>query len=145
MSKTIPKEEVTIWFNVHNMVYEKIELFGDVFKSLNQIIVDTYLGEESNETKIALTKDDKKSHFDWCWNKMVQNFKKENITLNVDGEHKEYFEEFFMETFYNQSETTVKKNITNFIEDVFNTQKDFTKSDLDILTELYKLLEKNMN
>jgi hypothetical protein len=58
MAKPIPKDEVIIWFNVHNMIYEKIELYGDIFKSLNAIIVDTYLGDSNSETKINLSDDD---------------------------------------------------------------------------------------
>jgi molecular chaperone DnaK (HSP70) len=38
MSKPIPKEEVIIWFNVHNMNYEKIELCGDIFRSCIELI-----------------------------------------------------------------------------------------------------------
>ena len=37
MAKPLPKDEIIIWFNIHNMTYEKIELYGDIFKSLNQI------------------------------------------------------------------------------------------------------------
>jgi hypothetical protein len=55
MSKPIPKEEVVVWFNVHNMTYEKIELYGDIFESLNFIITDTYLGENISETKILMS------------------------------------------------------------------------------------------
>jgi hypothetical protein len=144
MSKPIPKEEVIIWFNVHNMNYEKIELCGDIFRSLNHIILDTYMGEDKGETKISLTQDDKESHFKWCWKKTVDNFNKENIRLKHSGEHKDYFEDFFMETFYNQSEKNVKDAIPSFILDVFDVEKPFSKSDLDILTELYKLIEKNI-
>lgn len=144
MSKPIPRDEVFIWFNVHNMVIEKIELFGDIFKTLNQLIVDTYLGDDNNETKIPLSEEDKRAHFEWCWNKTLENFRKENIIIKHGGEHKNYFEDFFMETFYNQSEKKIKKSIPNFIFDVFDIEKEFSKSDLDILTELYKLLEKNM-
>jgi hypothetical protein len=144
MSKPIPKEEVIIWFNVHNMNYEKIELCGDIFRSLNHIILDTYMGEDKGETKISLTQDDKESHFKWCWKKTVDNFNKENIRIKHSGEHKDYFEDFFMETFYNQSEKNVKDAIPSFILDVFDVEKPFSKSDLDILTELYKLIEKNI-
>jgi len=144
MSKPIPKEEVIIWFNVHNMNYEKIELCGDIFRSLNHIILDTYMGEDKGETKISLTQDDKESHFKWCWKKTVDNFNKENIKIKHSGEHKDYFEDFFMETFYNQSEKNVKDAIPSFILDVFDVEKPFSKSDLDILTELYKLIEKNI-
>jgi hypothetical protein len=144
MSKTIPDEEVLVWFNVHNMNYEKIELFGDIFKSLNQTIVDTYMGESDGETKISLTPEDKENHFEWCWNTLIKNFKKEEIHIKSHGEHKEYFKQFFLDSFYNQSQENVRISIPEFLNDVFDVQKPFSKSDLDILTELYKLIEKNM-
>lgn len=144
MTKLVPPEEVSIWFNVHNMNFEKIELVGDFFESLNQTIVDTYLGDDNPETKILLIQEDKESHFEWCWKKILDDFKKENIHIKHGGDHKKYFKDFFMETFYNQSEINVKKSIPNFIKDVFDLEKPFTKSDLDILTELYKIMEKNI-
>ena len=144
MSKPIPQDEVIIWFNIHNMNYERIELYGDIFKSLNYVIIDTYMGEETNETKISLSQEDKESHFEWCWNKMVEDFRRENIIIKHGGEHKEYFKSFFFDTFYNQSERNVKDSIPNFLVEVFDVEKPFSKSDLDILTELYKLMEKNI-
>lgn len=144
MSKPIPQDEVVIWFNVHNMNYERIELYGDIFKSLNYIIIDTYMGEDTSETKISLSQEDKESHFEWCWNKMLEDFRRENIIIKDGGEHKEYFKSFFFDTFYNQSERNVKDSIPNFLVEVFDVEKPFSKSDLDILTELYKLMEKNI-
>ena len=144
MSKTIPDEEVLVWFNVHNMSYEKIELFGDIFKSLNYTIVDTYMGETEGETKITLTQEDKENHFEWCWNTTLKNFKKEKIIIKPNGEHKEYFKQFFLDSFYNQYQENVRISIPEFLNDVFDVQKPFSKSDLDILTELYKMIEKNM-
>ena len=144
MSKPIPQDEVVIWFNVHNMNYERIELYGDIFKSLNYIIIDTYMGEDTSETKISLSQEDKESHFEWCWNKMLEDFRRENIIIKHGGEHKEYFKSFFFDTFYNQSERNVKDSIPNFLVEVFDVEKPFSKSDLDILTELYKLMEKNI-
>ena len=66
MSKPIPDDEVTIWFNIHNMNFEKIELYGDIFKSLNHVVVDTYMGDsgEYSETKISLSQEDKELHFE---------------------------------------------------------------------------------
>ena len=144
ISKPIPKEEVVIWFNVHNMVYEKIELYGDIFKSLNYIVTDTYLGDNGNETKIILSKEDNESHFEWCWNKILEGYKKENIIIKHGGPHKDYLKSFFMDTFYNQKEKNIKEAIPNFLVDVFDVSKPFSKSDLDILTELYKLMDKNI-
>jgi hypothetical protein len=144
MSKPVPQEDIIIWFNIHNMIYEKIELYGDIFKSLNQTIVDTYMGDESNETRIIMSIEEKKSHFNWCWNKTIENFSKENIKITPKGTHKDYFEDFYLDTFYNPTEKNIKEAIPNFISDVFDVDKPFTKSDLDVLTELYKLLENNM-
>jgi hypothetical protein len=143
MAKPLPKDEIIIWLNIHNMTYEKIELYGDFFKSLNQTIIDTYLGDNTSETKILLSLNDNLSHFEWCWNKTIENFKKENIIINSNGEHKDYFKSFFMDTFYNQKETDIKKSITKFLKDIFDIGMTYYKSDLDLLTELYKLIEKN--
>jgi hypothetical protein len=103
------------------------------------------LGEESNETQISMSDDDKKSHFEWCWNKLRSDFEKENIKIKHGGHHKDYLESFFMESFYNQKEKNIKKAIPEFILDVFDVEKPFSKSDLDILTELYKLMDKNID
>lgn len=143
MAKPLPKDEIIIWFNIHNMTYEKIELYGDIFKSLNQIIVDTYLGDDISVTKIILSYDDKISHFEWCWKKMINDFRRENILIKYDGEHKEYFKSFYMDTFYNQKEDSVKKSIPKFLREIFDVDYMYSKSDLDLLTELYKLIEKN--
>ena len=101
---------------------------GDIFKSLNQTIVDTYLGDEVSETRIPLSIEDKELHFEWCWKKTLENFEKENIRIRNTGDHKDYFKDFFMETFYNQGQLNVKNSIPHFIIEVFDLQKQFTKS-----------------
>jgi hypothetical protein len=143
MAKPLPKDEIIIWFNIHNMTYEKIELYGDIFKSLNHIISDTYLGNDMSETKITLSEEDKISHFDWCWKKVIEDFKRENIIIKYEGEHKEYFKSFYMETFYNQKNVKIKNSIPKFLSEIFDVTMTYSKSDLDLLTELYKLIEKN--
>ena len=100
MSQPVPKDEIITWFNIHNMNYEKIELCGDIFRSLYEIINDTYLGNEDRETKISLTDEDNQSHFDWCWYKNIENFEKENINFVIDGEHYYYFLNYFTEIYF---------------------------------------------
>jgi hypothetical protein len=147
MAKPVPTDEVIIWFNVHNMIYERMELYGDIFKSLNHTIVDTYMGEpqgNSSETKISLSQEDKDLHFEWCWKHVVENFNKENIRIKLDGDHKNYFKSFYMDTFYNQSERSIKESIPVFLQEIFDVSTPFSKSDLDMITEMYKLMEKNI-
>ena len=107
--------------------------------------MNTYLGESDiNETKIVLTSSDDKNHFEWCWNRTIDNFKKESILFNSKGEHFEYFESFFNETFYNQNDIKLKSSIKLFFNDLFNSDKTFTKSDLDMITTIYKLLDNHI-
>ena len=144
VSKPVPKEEVLVWFNINNINYEKVELYGDFFKSLNIKVSDTYFEEENFETKISLSEENKKEHFEWCWTKTIEDFSKENIFFNLEGEHKKYFEKFYFETFYNKSEKKIKEAIPSFLDEIFSMEKPFSKSDLEIMTEIYKLMEKNL-
>lgn len=147
ISKPVPSDEVIIWFNVHNMIYERIELYGDIFKSLDYIIRDTYMGDnfdDVKETKIIVSKEDNKKHFEWCWKKTISDFERENVIIDNIGEHKDYVESFYFDTFYSQKDQIVKNSIPKFLNQIFDMTQQFTKSDLDMLTEFYKMMEKNV-
>jgi hypothetical protein len=147
ISKPVKPEDIEVWFNVNNMIPEKGELFFDFCLSLFMLMKETYLGEEitPNETRIILSDDDKLKHFTWCWNKTIENFREENINFNSEGEHFDYFSSFFMEVYYSQKNSSVRDSIDSFFKDLFDKKVTFTKSDLDLYTELYKLLEKNIS
>ena len=147
ISKPMKPDDVDIWLRVNNIVPEKLELFSDFAHSLNIIIIETYLGEPppSNETKITITDEDNDKHFEWCWNKIVIGFSKENIIFESKGDHYDYFKTFFDDIFYNQKEEKVRKSIGHFFNDLFDMKKSFTKSDLDMIGILYKLLDKSLN
>ena len=72
-------EDVDIWFRINNIIPEKMDLYYDFTFSLYYLIVETYLGDDNNgtETKINITDEDKKNHFQWCWKKTIENFNKE--------------------------------------------------------------------
>ena len=147
MMKPVNHDDVEVWFNVNNMIYEKRQLFSDFTFSLYYLISFTYLGDDldnTSETKLVLSQEDKLKHFDWCWKKTLDNFSKESIRFNVKGEHREYYEKFFMDLFYNAENKTISENIVKFFQELFDEEKMFTKSDLDMLTEIYKLLNKNI-
>ena len=147
MMKPVNHDDVEVWFNVNNMIYEKRQLFSDFTFSLYYLISSTYLGDDldnTSETKLVLSQEDKLKHFDWCWKRTLDNFSKESIRFDVKGEHREYYEKFFMDLFYNAENKTISENIVKFFQELFDEKKMFTKSDLDMLTEIYKLLNKNI-
>ena len=51
--------------------------------------------------------------------------------------------EFLDEIFYDQKEEQIIDNIHEFMISLFDEEKSFTESDLTILTEIYKVFEKN--
>jgi hypothetical protein len=146
ISKPVHPDDVQVWLNINNIIPEKVELYSDFTSSLYKLILNTYLGEEdnSNESNLKLTQDDNTKHFDWCWKKTIEGFTKENIKFYSKGEHYDHFKSFFDEVYYNQKEQKVKDQIGVFFEDLFDLKKPFTKSDIDMLTDLYKSLDKNL-
>jgi hypothetical protein len=147
VTKQVNPEEVDLWFKSNNIIPEKLELFSDFSKSLNDLILETYLGESdlSDETKVNMSEEDKINHFVWCWNKIIDNFSKEKVRFNKKGEHFDYFVSFFEEIFYKQENKKLKNSVTDFFEDLFDLKTPFTKSDLDMISTVYKSLDKNMN
>jgi len=146
LSKPLPSDEVDVWFRVNNIIPEKLELYSDFSISLHSLILETYLGNstERTETKIKLTPEDNLKHFEWCFGKVIDNFKKEGINFKKKGEHLDYFKNFFMDVYYNQSQENVKNNVKLFLTQLFNPKTPFSKSDLDMISVIYKNLDKNM-
>ena len=91
-----------------------------------------------------MTEDDNLKHFEWCWNKILENFKKESITFEFEGEHREYFFNLFQEIYYNQNKDVIRNSIDTFFIDLFNREKPFTQVDLDLIYNIYKTLDKNL-
>jgi len=106
LTKPISPEDVLVWFEANNIIFEKLELFSDFSMSLYELVQKTYLGETNvpNDTKINLSEDDNQKHFDWCWKKTLDGFEKEGIVFSKKGEHYDYYKSFFFEIFYNQKE-----------------------------------------
>ena len=146
ISKPVPEEELKIWFSVNNIVYERSELYKDFCVALMTLINDTYFGDKDGkfETEVEMSDEDNMKHFDWCWNKTIENFEKENITFLKEGSHKIYFKSFIADVYYNQTNQTVKKSVTHFLNDIFSREVGFSKSDLDLFTEIYKLMDSNV-
>ncbi len=145
IAKPMDPDDVELWFNINNIIFEKLELYYDFCFSLYQTILITYLGDNKNtETQIVLSDEDNLKHFEWCWKKNIDSFSKEEILFNSDGEHFEFFKSFFVDIFYNQKEGKMKDSIGTFFNDLFDRDKPYTKSDLDLILSIYKSLDKNI-
>jgi len=139
VAKPINAKEMDLWVKANNISIEKTQLFFDFIWSLSSIMQDTYLGKDSISTK-----EDVLGHFNWCWNKNIENFSKENINFNSDGEHKNYLWNFFEESFYRDYENENVKKADFYLNKLFKLYLEKTKSELDMLKDLYVVLDKSL-
>lgn len=145
ISKPVDKEDLQLWIDGNNICYNKFDLFNDFVSSLVNLIYDTYLGnDEDKTTNIRLDNEDNEKHFDWCWNKVIDNFAKEEIYFENKGDHYEFFKGFIIETFYNQQLKEVRFSLSRFFDEIFNLDGVHTMSDLDLLKQVYRSLDKNL-
>lgn len=131
--------QAEVWYRAYSITTEKIELFHDFVYSVYTLIDTTYLGPDA-----LITEEDQKNHFTWCWDKTIDNLSKEKINLNKRGIHYEYFWDFFLESFYYLKMDNEEVKIGEYIYRLFDYNHKKTRSELSVLTEIYKLLEKNL-
>jgi hypothetical protein len=133
------KHQIDIWYKAYNISREKIELFHDFLISLYNLVEDTYLGSDVVELE-----EDQRNHFTWCWDKTLENFKKEKILFKERGAYYEYFWNFFLEAYYFQKLEDKTVRINEYFTKLFNFKYRKTRSELDMLTEIYKLFDQNL-
>tara|TARA_R110000824_G_scaffold178720_1_gene358538 strand:+ start:787 stop:1254 length:468 start_codon:yes stop_codon:yes gene_type:complete len=141
ISTPLMVEEMQLLYKANNIKYDKCELYYDFITTLNKLIVETFLGDD-----VINSEEDIKNHFIWCIESIFNNFKKENIIFTEITELKNYFYNFYLELFYNinnKSDVIDKLNKLPILSFDYSRMK--TRSDMDVLLELYKLFEKSLN
>jgi hypothetical protein len=133
------KHQIDIWYRTYNINRDKIILFYDFLLSLHTLIDETFLGVDVLYKEI-----DQRGHFDWCWNKIIENFNKEKIFFKDKGNHYEYFWNFFFEAYYLSKIDEKESRISEYFYKLFDFRYVKSRSELDILTEVYKLFEQNL-
>jgi len=142
ISIPLSQDYIDITYKAHNIIPEKTELYNEMVLSLFDIVFDTYLGREviNSEKKM-------KEHFIWCWDKNIKNFRKEDIDFAKSEELRDYFTQFALESFYQESSkkiNTLQTRIKWFWGKCFDYDGDRTRSELDILVEVYQIFEKSL-
>lgn len=133
------KNQIDTWYRAYNIVYEKTQLYRDFLISLLDLIDSTYLGGD-----ILLEEEDMKKHFLWCFNEIISNFEKEKINFKRDSLYVDYFWTFFHKTFYlNDNENKIKR-VREYLSNIFVFNYNKTNTDLELLTEFYKILDQNL-
>ena len=93
------KQQIEVWYKACNISREKTELFHDFLISLYDLVESTFLGVDVLENE-----EDQKTHFNWCWNRIIENFEKERIYFKNRGKNYEYLWNFFLRSEEHTSE-----------------------------------------
>jgi len=137
----ISKESISIIYASNNIKYEKCELYSDFVQSLLMLSFDTYMGDD------VMSVEDQIKHFEWCWDKVIENFKEEGIYFKSTKLYN-YFLEFMLEVFYTYDGKKpydyTDSGILKIWSDVFTYDKTKTQADIDTLIEIYNIFEKSL-
>jgi hypothetical protein len=131
--------QAEVWYRAYGISIEKMELFYDFVNSVYELVDSTYLGPDA-----IVTEEEQKIHFTWCWDRVIGNLSKEKINLNNRGIHYEYFWDFFLESFYFLQIDGEEIKISEYVYRLFDYKHQKTRSELGVLTEIYKLLDNNL-
>jgi len=134
------REAIQMIYTKNNIQFQKCDLFNDFVKSLLLTVFDTYMGDDVTNPTEQL------NHFNWCWNRTLDNFKGEGFVFDNSNLYN-YFLEFSFEVFYSNIDKTKKDLETGILkiwDDLFNYEKLKTNSDIDALVEIYGLMDNTL-
>lgn len=138
ISKNMERDDLLLLYRINNIKREKLELYSDFVYSLNDLVINTYMGDD-----ITLG-DNKEKHFNWCWSKVIDSFKKEGIYFMETDDLYSYFLSFYQESFYDEDKEENKTSkIGDFWEEIFDFNNTKTMSEYETLLEIYKIFNKS--
>lgn len=142
ITSPLSDDSITILYSTNNVKFDRVNLYLDFVMSLFNIVFDTYLGDDITNQEQQI------NHFEWCWNKNISNFKKEDINFEKNDDLKYYFREFTLEVFYNlgdkDNNPSVHKNILNLWSHIFNYKGIKSRADIDSFIEIYNIFDKSL-
>lgn len=127
------------------IVKDRVEIYKDFTINLLYYINDFYL-----DRKTLCDDVDIRNHFNWCFNKVCDEFKKENIDFNNNDKLKKYFYKFYYHQFYKRdlqvnSEELTLMSYEKFWRNVFEINKQKNKNVINTLIELYNIFDISIN
>lgn len=136
----LSQESLAIIYDANNIRFEKCELYCDYIQSLLTLVFETYMGDD------MMTEEDQIKHFEWCWNKNMENFKDEGFLFINPSLHR-YFKEFVFDYFYFLEDKTLKNTHLPNMDlwgALFNYNIKKTSFDVDILIETYNIFNNSL-
>ena len=139
MNLPLNEDEISLLYRANNVNYEKCGLYYDFLDSFFLLIYETYLGND------FIHEEQERGHFNWCLNKVVDNFRSEGIIFNVTDEFKEISFSFVRDMFYRQKDTDINGDkMIRYWNHIFKYEGVKSKSDIDDFLKMYKILDSSL-
>lgn len=126
------------------IVKDRVEIYKDFAMNLLYYINHYYIDYESIHEDVDI-----RNHYVWCFNKVCDEFKKEEIDFSTNEELKEYFYAYYYHQFYrakgNKNQDTSLQYYERFWKNIFEIDKQKNKNIINILIEIYNIYDKSIN
>lgn len=128
--------------NKFSIIRDRVELYKDFSINLLHYIFKYYVDRDSLNND-----EDIRNHFNWCYNKVCDEFMLENINFCNNKELKEYYFTYYYHQFYiaDNNESIPIDYYKKFWLNIFDIDKQKNKNIIKILVELYQIYDKSIN
>lgn len=127
------------------IIKDRVETYKDFTFNLFYTIQKYYVDRDSLSED-----DDIYNHYLWCYNKVNDEFKKEELDFGNNEELKEYFYKYYYLNFYMlDKENNIHDGSIEYFEEfwneIFKINNQKNRNILNVLVELYLIFNKSMN
>lgn len=123
------------------IIKDRVEIYKDFTINLLSYIMDFYL-----DNKTLNADNDIRNHYNWCFNKVCDEFKEEGLDFSNNENLRQYFYDFFYHQFYKrENQDIVYTYYEKFWLNIFNIEKQNNKNIMNTMVELYNIFDKSVN
>lgn len=117
----------------NDMIKERLDLYKDFTCDLVIKINETFLGDHLMGDK------EKRDHFNWCWNKVIDEFGEQYIQFEKECELKEFLWYSFYDLYYESEEDKdeVRDNLLIMWTFVFDYRLEKNESEISFAINAY--------
>lgn len=139
MKKIDDKNQINIFYKIHDIIPEKMVLYHEFLLLLLDKIETTYLGADVlNQDK------DMQNHFSWCFTQIINQFKTERIYFKENGECYNYLWSFLYGSFYLSDNENKIELIKEYLKVVFDFNLKKNDMDMIIAKEIYYVFNNSL-
>jgi hypothetical protein len=127
------------------IVKDRVEVYKDFALNLLYYIIDFYLGRET-----LAADQDIRNYFNWCYKRVCDEFKEEDLDFSTNRVLKDYFYQFYYHQFFklkfeNSNHDDSLEFYEKFWRNIFEIDKQKNKNVINTLIEVYNIFDISIN